>query len=407
VDILLIKYAYPAYVADLYRRHPGLSSAGYAAQKAAFDRDGFWWGDAWTRALAPFGHRLTEVVMNAGSMQKAWAREHGVSVPRLDWMLAILQAQLRLLRPQALFVQSFLGLSRSSLMKLRAGCPSVVRVVGWCGAGPAVRQVFAACDAMLSCVPEIVEELRTAGHECMHMHHAFDPTVLERIDRSRPPTIELSFAGNIVNQDVHGERGRVLRRLATDTPLQVFTTWGDGPVVKFCKNVGGLAAHAGFRALAAVGVERPWLQGLPLVGQAAVWAAPPRLTRWPVPRARLRPAVYGLRMLQTLRDSKVTLNVHGEHSWRSASNLRLFEATGVGTCLLTDWKSDLDRLFEPEREVATYRSEGECLEKAIWLLDNPREREALAAAGQARTLRDHTFQDRAPVLDAVLRGARP
>lgn len=139
MDVLLVKYAYPAYLANFYRRHLGLSGAAYAVQKAAIDEDGFWWGAAWPRALAPFGHRVTEVVMNAGPMQKAWARERGVSVPRLDWMLVILQAQLRELRPEALFVQSFLGLSLSSLRELRAGCPSLRRVVGWCGAGPLVH----------------------------------------------------------------------------------------------------------------------------------------------------------------------------------------------------------------------------------------------------------------------------
>ncbi|HEY7462744.1 MAG TPA: glycosyltransferase [Gemmatimonadota bacterium] len=407
MDVLLVKYAYPAYVADFYRRHPGLSGAAYAVQKAAIDEDGFWWGAAWTRALAPLGHRVTEVVMNAGPMQKAWAREHGVPVPRLDWMLTILQAQLREVRPEALFVQSFLGLSLSSLRELRASCPSLRRVVGWCGAAPALRPVFAACDAMLSCVPEIVGTLRAAGHSCTHLHHAFDPVVLERIDLGRPPSIDLSFVGSVVSREVHGERERVLRLLAARTPLQVFTSWGDGPALKFWKGVGGLAAHGVFRALAGVGLERPWLQGLPVVGRAAVWDARPRPRRLRIPRARMRPAVYGLPMFQTLRDSKVTLDVHGNHSGRSASNLRLFEATGMGTCLLTDWKPDLHLLFDPEREVATFRSGEECVEKALWLLEHPDEREAIARAGRVRTLREHRFEDRAPVLAAVLEGATP
>jgi spore maturation protein CgeB len=83
--------------------------------------------------------------------------------------------------------------------------------------------------------------------------------------------------------------------------------------------------------------------------------------------------------------------------------MRLFEATGVGTCLLTDRKSNLASLFEPDREVAVYGSPDECVERARWLLDHPRECREIALAGQRRTLRDHTFARRATVLDSILR----
>jgi spore maturation protein CgeB len=83
--------------------------------------------------------------------------------------------------------------------------------------------------------------------------------------------------------------------------------------------------------------------------------------------------------------------------------MRLFEATGVGTCLITDWKDNLHDLFEPDREVVTYRSPQECVEKVKWLLEHPQEREAIAQAGQARTLKDHTFDQRAIELDYIIR----
>jgi spore maturation protein CgeB len=85
--------------------------------------------------------------------------------------------------------------------------------------------------------------------------------------------------------------------------------------------------------------------------------------------------------------------------------MRLFEATGVGTCLLTDWTENLGELFEPEREVATFRDAKECVERIRWLLAHPEEREAIARAGQARTLRDHTYRHRAAGLDLLVRQA--
>ena len=108
-------------------------------------------------------------------------------------------------------------------------------------------------------------------------------------------------------------------------------------------------------------------------------------------------------MFQKLHDSKVVLNIHGDNSPSSATNMRLFEATGVGTCLLTDWKENLHDLFEPEVEVVTYRTTEECIEKVNYLLENDTERKAIAAAGQRRTLKDHTVKQRVEQIDEIIR----
>ncbi|MDQ3755068.1 MAG: glycosyltransferase, partial [Acidobacteriota bacterium] len=87
----------------------------------------------------------------------------------------------------------------------------------------------------------------------------------------------------------------------------------------------------------------------------------------------------------------------------SASNMRLFEATGVGSCLLTDWRANISTLFEPDREVVTYRNAEECIEKATYLLDHESERQQIARAGQRRTLREHTYARWAAGFDEVVR----
>ena len=120
---------------------------------------------------------------------------------------------------------------------------------------------------------------------------------------------------------------------------------------------------------------------------------------------RSRPPLFGLEMFGQLRAGRVALNTHIDISPVSASNMRLFEATGVGTCLLTDRKENLPQLFEPDAEVVTYRDAAECVEKVRYLLGHEAERRRIADAGQRRTLRDHTFADRASRIDAVIREA--
>ena len=75
--------------------------------------------------------------------------------------------------------------------------------------------------------------------------------------------------------------------------------------------------------------------------------------------------------------------------------MRLFEATGVGTFLLTDFKDNLDTLFAPDREVAVWRSIDDCLKAIDRYLGDDRSRAEIAHAGQARTMAQHTYRHRA------------
>jgi spore maturation protein CgeB len=52
-------------------------------------------------------------------------------------------------------------------------------------------------------------------------------------------------------------------------------------------------------------------------------------------------------------------------------------------------------LFEPEKEVVTFRSVEECADKIRFYLANEAARRRIAAAGQARCLRDHSYEQRA------------
>ena len=99
-------------------------------------------------------------------------------------------------------------------------------------------------------------------------------------------------------------------------------------------------------------------------------------------------------MYQVLAQAKIALNRHIDVAEGFANNMRLYEATGVGTLLLTDAKSNLGDLFEPGREVITYASEDELVERIHYYLDHENERGGIAQAGQGRTLSEHTYEHR-------------
>jgi spore maturation protein CgeB len=107
-------------------------------------------------------------------------------------------------------------------------------------------------------------------------------------------------------------------------------------------------------------------------------------------------------MLDEISRHAVGFNLHAEVAGDFAANVRMFEVTGAGALLVTDHKKNIGDLFEPGSEILTYKDREECMEKLKWALDNPVEAAEIAAAGQRRTLRDHTVEKRVDLLYDIM-----
>ena len=62
----------------------------------------------------------------------------------------------------------------------------------------------------------------------------------------------------------------------------------------------------------------------------------------------------------------------------------------------------LGHLFEPGKEIVTYKSVDEAVEKVTYLLDHEDERAEIARAGQKKTLMNHTIFNRCQLIDDLI-----
>ncbi len=111
---------------------------------------------------------------------------------------------------------------------------------------------------------------------------------------------------------------------------------------------------------------------------------------------------WGLDMYRIMLQSKIVLNRHGEVAEGYANNMRMFEATGCGAALLTEASKNLGTFFELAHgfhEVAPYASIDEAIETIKLLIKYGA---GLAARGQQRTLRDHTYAQRMKTVSDTL-----
>ncbi|HEY6802741.1 MAG TPA: glycosyltransferase [Pyrinomonadaceae bacterium] len=406
--LLKIGVYYSSYLAQFYSRRPNFASESFEFQHSALMDDCFGSSDFWTTALTKLGYETCDLVANAEPLQKKWAKEHGLVFNERNWLFEITAAQIKAFRPDVLLVADYTTVTGAFLDHLKVICPSIRLVLGWCGAPYRDDSIFRQCDVVLSCVPELVDQFQKEGHVSRHVNHAFDSRVLERINIATEPNADFTFIGSIVKSDhFHIGREKIIAQLVRETDLQLWSEAG-------CQSSSGTQQH---RSLADetssfAGNFTRQIGGLSLVAPVRrrvsrfIFGSHPTLPIVDMEIRRLaNPPLFGLKMFQQLHDSRVTLNTHIDISPLNASNMRLFEATGVGTCLLTDWKANLATLFKPDSEVVTFRDTDECVEKIKYLLEHDDERRAIATAGQARTLRDHTFEDRAQQIDATIKDA--
>jgi hypothetical protein len=392
--ILVLNADYPRFLDWFYARQPDLKIAGYATQMAARNESLFGVADFYSRNFTALGHSAAEIHVNNPWLQSAWAREHGLGVafagsrsggsggklpgwlqravapfkpmlrplarkvglsPKLDGSAeTVLLAQIEAFKPDLILNQDAFHVDTALMRRIKGiGQPILL---GQVGIAPSRGEDWTVYDLMLSQLSATVELFRRAGVRAEVNHLAFEPAVLDALPAQPTQDIDVSFVGT-VSPD-HRQRIALLEAVAVRHQLALF---GNPP-----------------RALPASS---------------------------PLHRC-FRGEVWGADMYQALRRSKITLNSHIDMAGREAGNMRLFEATGVGAFLLTDFKDNLHTLFAPDREVAAWRTIDECLAAIERYLADDNARTEIAQAGQARTMAQHTYRHRAAEILALVDSKR-
>ncbi|GFO55613.1 hypothetical protein GMSM_26200 [Geomonas sp. Red276] len=391
----------PSYLRQFYAARPQLAGACFASQKEALDRDGYGGADFWTHALEPFGYQGLDIYLDAEPLQRAWAAENCFPDPQRAGLAEIVIEQVRRFQPEVLWYDHD---DERILAAIKEQVPSLRLALGWTGSAIPNSQHWRHLDLVLSCAQESVDILRRAGVPATQLHHAFDPRINDRLAPGEK-RYDLTFIGQLIRtSQFHLKREELLLELAKVTGITIFSSSARLGAVNDAKAQLSVWIYHAFNLMKRMGVDPKRLASLPQVG----WIAneretPPAFLVHPGLKPFLRREVYGMEMFQVQAASKISLNIHADSSPRFASNMRLFEITGVGGCMVADWKENFAELFEPDREVVLYRSPQECIEKVRWLCEHPAERERIAAAGQKRTLASHTFAHRAPELDRIIR----
>lgn len=356
----------PGYLRYFYAAHPDLQDSNYAEHRSALMADCYGWADFWQKNLEATGKIIcADVVVNAEALQKKWALENSVKWKEDNWTLEILLAQIREFRPDILFTHDFASVTPVFRHLVRKEVPSIKMIIGWDGVARCDAAHYSGCNLILSCAKHVVDYYRSQGVRSVFFKLGFEASVLSRINLVERTT-GCSFIGSIYLGS-HEKRLHRIAEIARQVPVDLNLAISRG---RFIRSRAGLIARGDFGAL---------------------WQIRQSLSDYKLISRISKPNLFGIEMYRKLAESRIGLNIHIDASGDRTGNMRLFEVTGMGACLLTDRKSNLADFFEEGREVIVFDDAADAVAKLRWLLSAPDCCRKIAAAGQARTIKDHSL----------------
>lgn len=367
--ILIVDTYYPRFLASHYAANPGLRQQDFNYQRASLLDACFGTSDFYSRHLNDMGHEAQDLIVNCVPLQAAWAKENNFSVKpwalkvphrvyRLPAVGPVLRSvpgllelavnQIKSIKPDVLYCHDLSFFPKNILKDLKRDVKLIVGQIA-CPLPP--DEFLQGYDLILTSFPHFVDRLRGMGISSEYFRIAFDTRVLEKLGKV-PKDVDISFVGGISRH--HANALSLLEYLAKTTPIRFF----------------------GYGA------------------QKLSWSSPIR--------RRHEGEVWGLKMYRALARSNITINRHINVAENNANNMRLYEATGVGTLLITDRKDNLNQIFEIGKEILAYSSAEEAGKLVDYYMAHPDEARDIAAAGQARTLSEHTYRHRMQELVPIL-----
>ncbi|MDI6853209.1 MAG: glycosyltransferase [Deltaproteobacteria bacterium] len=365
------------------------------------------------RAFRDLGHEVKAVLFDK-------RRDNGEEVVRR------ILAEVKACRPDLVFTVNHLGLDREGLL-MEFFHRLKVPFVSWYVDSPAIiLNLYAGQPSEMAYIfvwdPTYTPEVKALGFQKVFpLPLATDPHIF----KPRPASVlapwenQVAFVGNSLVKAVaeklarlpaSPEFERLFQRLTQaylDKPFRPFKDVAEKEDLAGHPLIAGLSHTERTDLGAAIIWEATRVHRLGCVEQLApfkpvIYGDPGwrQLTGGPF---RLRPEVnYFDELPLVYGATAVNFNVTSLQM-KAAVNQRVFDAPAAGGFLLTDFKPQLDELFQVGREIICYRHPGEIPELTRYYLKADRDRNEIVSRGRRRILAEHTYKHRLRTMVDIIR----
>lgn len=390
---------YPQYLNYFYQKNPFIAAESYRERYTQLISDSFEIASCYTKNLNRIGVTAFDIISNASFLQNSWKKENNLSQNIPDGELMI--ERLKMYKPDVLWIDDFSFVNKQWKKSLLKKVPSIKLFLGHICApfNSQMEEKFKILDMMFTCTPCFKNQLEKIGIKTYLLYHGFEKSVLDNLNANNQfPASDLLFSGSLYTGfDSHQTRIEYIEKIIkSGIKADLYCNLESWKKVIIKK-----AVHSMMKGIKKAHAEK-LIEKIPLLKKYKRYGETPVKYYSPELIKRAKPPVFGYDMYKLFSKARIVFNIHGDGARKCAGNIRLFEATGVGACLITDWKENINDLFEPEKEIVTYSCVEECIDKVKWLLNNSSKREEIAKAGQKRTLTEHTLENRVKVINKII-----
>jgi spore maturation protein CgeB len=417
---------------EAFRKRHRLKEKSFGEQVEVLRAQNILLPGGWAAAMEREGFEVFETLYNDWALQGRWASEYGheKALAEPNWQFRILLQQVTKFQPDVIFIYAgaLFWLPRAYREQLRTVCKRPVIVTGFWGdelfAHTTYADYFGDMDYVFCSSARYEQHFRDADIPASAIGNPFDDTI--RFSAPSKKTEDFIFCG-VTGYGFPDHVGRYekLVQLMRKSDLQI---WANEPVVitreakefvldtlircpapllRVLKMVPDarlrraidislllkqteLRAADWFRARAG---EHP---------NAGYFSAKTKPLRW-LFRSRVHKQLVDCsEYYRLVAESKLVLNLHRDED-ADVGNIRCFEVTGLGSCLVTDRGRELSEFFDVENDIVTFETADECVAKVNHLLAHPEEIERIARNGQRTTLSRHTVGHRCQAIAAKLK----
>ena len=424
----------PQHLED-FRAEAALDVKSFDDQIACLRRANLMLPGGWAAVMAREGYDVFETIANDARLQETWARGNKITPgpSGVDVGIDILIAQLQNIQPDVIFIYAgaFVLLSRDVRERMRAVCHKDVLITGlWGDELPAIGGSYTAflgdLDFVFCANSSYEKKMVEAGIPAQVLGNCFDDTI--SYTKPAVKSRDLIFSGMTgYGYPDHIRRYELLKVLMSRTPLEIWTKEPRIPVVsllfgrpvvwvlrrlpsgilRVLKTLArGLGLHKVARAME-LGISmrqssdtaKREMGGLfhpkknYFIGKKSLHSSYLERVNGMLPDCS---DYYSL-----LAGARLVLNIHRDED-ADFGNIRCFEVTGLGSCLVTDRGTELAEFFDIENDIVTFESADECVEKVLQLLSQPSEIKRISDNGRRATLKYHSVAARGKTIAETL-----
>jgi spore maturation protein CgeB len=384
--LLSLSSMYPGSIESFYLNNPDTKSLSYDDHCNLLINDTTEFAGSYTRNFRKLGIDAKCIISNDTLLQNKWKSERNLNSDRIS---DIVFEQINEFKPDILWIENMNFVNDTWLRKVRRGIETIKLIIAYhCAAYK--KDLIARlknADFIITCTPGLKESFEREGLKTYLVYHGFDNELLTRVEQKGATTFNnLVFSGSLVTGDgFHNDRIKMIENLLKEKiDLTLYVTLEKRYRIKTKQFLHLLSGWLKKLKLGSLTEQFPIFE----YGKSPVKSYSDTLLR------SNHSPLYGIDMYNLFCRSKIVLNLHTGVAGDYAGNMRMFEVTGVGSCLLTDNKKNMKDLFEIGKEAVVYDSTEDCIKKIKWLLAHDQERKQIALMGQKKTLEMHTVEKR-------------